>query len=103
MKLNIVKRDQDRIMMEVGDEGHTLLNLLQSSLLRLKYVKMAGYSKPHPLMNKSILTVVTNDGKSPEEALVEAAENAKIMLNEFLSDFEKQILFTEINREKQAS
>lgn len=103
MKLNIVKRSSDRLMMEVGDEGHTLLNLLQSSLLRLKYVKMAGYSKPHPLMNKSVLTVVTKEGKPPEEALVEAAENAKNMLNEFLSDFEKQILSAEINREKQAS
>jgi len=102
LKLNIVKRSPDRLMMEVGDEGHTLLNFLQSSLLRLKYVKMAGYSKPHPLMNKAILTVVTKEGTHPEEALVEAAENAKNMLNEFLSDFEKQISSTEINSEKQA-
>ncbi|MGQ9679750.1 MAG: RpoL/Rpb11 RNA polymerase subunit family protein [Candidatus Bathyarchaeia archaeon] len=90
MKLRIVKRGPDRLMMEVGEEGHTLLNLLQSLLLKMKDVKMAGYSKSHPLMNKSVLTVITKNDKPPEEALLEASESAKNMLEEFLSEFEKQ-------------
>jgi DNA-directed RNA polymerase subunit L len=57
MKLNIVNEEDGRLEMQVGGEGHTLLNLLQSFLLANKDVEMAGYSKPHPLMDRSVLYV----------------------------------------------
>ena len=88
MKLKIVKNEAGRLEMVVGGEGHTLLNLLQSSLLRNEDVRMAGYSKPHPLMDRSVLYVDMRRGKAPEGALLAAAEDARGRVNEFLAEFE---------------
>jgi len=90
LKLRIVKDEGGRLEMEVGGEGHTLLNLLQSSLLRNKDVKMAGYSKPHPLINRSIL-YVDAEGKSAKEALLTAAQDAKNLIDEFKPQFEEGV------------
>jgi len=91
MKLKIVKRENGRLEMAVGGEGHTLLNLLQSSLLRNEDVMMAGYSKPHPLMNRSTLYVNMKGGKPPEDALLAAVEDAKSRVSEFLDEFKRQV------------
>jgi len=91
MKLKILKMGDGHLEMAVGGEGHTLLNLLQSSLLEYNDVRMAGYSKPHPLMDRSILYVKMRGDKPPEKALLTAAENAKKKVNEFLAEFESQV------------
>lgn len=91
MKLRITKKEGGLMEMAIGGEGHTLLNLLQSSLLRNEDVKMAGYSKPHPLMNRSVFYMEVKQDKHPEKTLLEAIEDAKNIVNEFLTDFEKQI------------
>jgi len=91
MKLNIVKKGDGRLEMAVGGEGHTLLNLLQSSLLKNKDVSMAGYSKPHPLMDRSVLYVKMKGRKPPEEALLVATEDAKKQINEFRAELEGQL------------
>jgi DNA-directed RNA polymerase subunit L len=91
MKLKLMKRNDNHLELAVGGEGHALLNLLQSSLLRNEGVKMAGYSKPHPLMDRSFLYVDTKDEETPEDALMAAAEDAKRRLKEFLEEFEQQV------------
>ncbi len=91
MRLKLLLREDNRLEMAFGGEGHTLLNLLQSLLVKQDGVKMAGYSKPHPLMDRSILFVSTEGDKQPEEALIEAAEEGKRLLKEFLEEFEKQL------------
>ncbi len=91
MKLNILKDEGGELEIEFGGEGHTLLNLLQDSLLKDGDVEMAGYSKPHPLMDRTILTVTMRGGKSPDEALKRAAANAKGKLDEFLGEFEARV------------
>lgn len=91
MKLNIVSDDDGILEMAVGGEGHTLLNLLQSSLLANEKVKMAGYSKPHPLMDRSVLYVHMKEGEDYREALLSAAEDAKGKVNEFLAQFKVQV------------
>jgi DNA-directed RNA polymerase subunit L len=77
--------------MDVGGEGHTLLNLLQSSLLADKDVKMAGYAKQHPLMDRAVLQVQMKSGKSPREALLKSAEDARKRVNDFLDKFNDQV------------
>lgn len=91
MKLKIVKREDNRLELAVGGEGHALLNLLQDSLLENEGVRMAGYSKPHPLMDRSLLHVYTKNGENPEDALLAAAEDAKRRVKEFLEEFERQV------------
>jgi len=88
LKINVIKEEEDYIEAEFGGEGHTLLNLIQSSLLEDPDVEMAGYSKPHPLMDKSNLFIKMKKGKNPYDALKKATENAETKLKIFLDDFQ---------------
>ena len=91
MKLKIIKNEGRFTEMAVGGEGHSLLNLLQSFLLQNKNVDMAGYSKPHPLMDRSVLYLTMKKGKAPMDALLESAEDAKKSLNMFIVELNKKI------------
>jgi DNA-directed RNA polymerase subunit L len=91
MKLKIIRNEGSFTEMALGGEGHTLLNLLQSFLLQNKNVDMAGYSKPHPLMDRSVLYLTMKEGKAPMDALLESAEDAKKNLNMFIVELNKQI------------
>ena len=91
MKLRKIMEEGKQLEMEVGGEGHTLLNLLQSSLFNQSNVKMAGYSKPHPLMDRSIFYVTLKRGKNFDKALIKAANDAKKELANFLKKFEAEI------------
>jgi DNA-directed RNA polymerase subunit L len=52
---------------------------------------MAGYSKPHPLMDKSVLYVSLKKGKNFDKALIKAANDAKKELAVFLKKFEAEV------------
>jgi DNA-directed RNA polymerase subunit L len=91
LKLLIEKNEDDRLELAFGGEGHTLLNLLQSFLLKNKDVEMAGYRKPHPLMDRSLLFMDMKKGKNPIEALLRSAEDTKEELNKFLKQFEDEV------------
>ena len=87
MKINVLKLEENYLEMEFGGEDHTLLNLLQSTLLDEPDVEIAGYSKPHPLMDKSRLFVTVKEEKDPLEALKKSAENTKSRLKELIEKF----------------
>ena len=91
MKINIVKQEGGYMEMEFSGEGHTLLNLLQESLLEDGNVEMAGYSKPHPLMDRSKLFIRLKRGKRHLDAVKKAVERADGKLDEFLEEFEKSL------------
>ena len=91
MKLRKVRVEGKQLEMEVSGEGHTLLNLLQSYLLKNGNVKMAGYSKPHPLMDRSVFYVTLKRGTNFDKALIKSAKDAKKELAGFLTKFEAEI------------
>jgi DNA-directed RNA polymerase subunit L len=91
MKINITKREKGYVEFDFSGEGHTLLNLLQSSLIEDKNVEMAGYSRPHPLMDRSRLFIRLKRGDNVLGAVKKAAENANGKLDEFLGQFEKSL------------
>ena len=91
MKINITKREEGFVEFDFSGEGHTLLNLLQSSLIEDKNVEMAGYSKPHPLMDRSRLFLKLKKGDNVLEVVKKASENADGKLDEFLGEFEKSL------------
>jgi DNA-directed RNA polymerase subunit L len=91
MRLNVTRREENYIEIEIGGEGHTLLNLLQSTLLQDPDVEMAGYSKSHSLMNKSQLFVTTKEKKDPMEVLKKATKDSQIRLSEFLEQFKSNL------------
>ena len=87
MKLNLVKQDNDKIELEVSGDGHTFLNLLQNYLLKEKNVKIAGYSKVHPLMDRSLFFVTLNRGDDYKNVLLNASEKIEKHLIEFQTKF----------------
>ena len=91
MKINITNREKGFIELDFSGESHTLLNLLQSSLIEEKNVEMAGYSKPHPLMDRSRLFVKLKRGDDVLGVMKKAAANADGQLDEFLEKFEKSL------------
>ena len=91
MKINVVRQEGGYMEMEFSGEGHTLLNLLQESLLEDENVEMAGYSKPHPLMDRSKLFVRLRKGENHLDAVKKAVEKADGKLDEFLEGFEKSL------------
>jgi DNA-directed RNA polymerase subunit L len=91
MKINITKREKGLIELDLSGESHTLLNLLQSSLIEDKKVEMAGYSKPHPLMDRSRLFIKLKRGDDVFGVIKKATENADGKLDEFLGQFEKSL------------
>jgi DNA-directed RNA polymerase subunit L len=91
MKINIVKQEDKYMEMEFSGEGHTLLNLLQESLLEDSNVEMAGYSKPHPLMDRSKLFIRLKRGERHLDAVKKAVAKADGKLDEFLEEFEKSL------------
>jgi DNA-directed RNA polymerase subunit L len=91
LKINVTKKEGDYIEMEFSGEGHTLLNLLQSNLLEDPNVEMAGYSKPHPLMDRAKLFVKLKKGEVHLEVLKRAADKANGKLDAFLEEFDKSL------------
>ena len=91
MKINLVKQESDYLELEFGGEGHTLLNLLQSALLRDPDIEMAGYSKPHPLMDRANLFIRMRGEGDCLEALKRASGVADGLLDEFLEGFESSL------------
>ncbi len=92
MKLNIIKDEEGYVEVEFGGESHTLLNLLQTSLLEDPAVEMAGYTRPHPLMDRSRLFIRFKGKKyDPNEVLKRAADNAEAKLNEFDEGFKQGV------------
>jgi DNA-directed RNA polymerase subunit L len=92
VKINIIKQEGDTLEIEFSGEGPTLLNLLQSSLLEDSNVEMAGYTKPHPLMDRSRLFIKLKKSGNHLEILSRASKNAHDKLSEFLLSFEKSFL-----------
>ena len=91
MKLNLLKEEDNKMELEISGEGHTLLNLLQNNLLKEKNVKIAGYSKVHPLMDRSLLFVTLNRGKDFKKVLQNASQKTTKQLTEFQTKFNKAV------------
>jgi len=91
LKLNIVREEEGYLELDFGGEGHSLLNLLQSILTHDPDVEMAGYTKPHPLMDRSRLFIKTKKGKNPQAALKRAAKRGGKQMEEFLDAFKESL------------
>ena len=75
---------------EVRGEGHTLCGLLVDELLRDEHVLQASYWMDHPVLSPPLLRVETQ-GKTPEEAIIDAANRIKDNLEEFRRKFRESL------------
>ena len=89
MKVNVLKRTDNELKIEVEGEGHSLLNLLQKTLLEDDSIEMAGYHVPHPLFDRGIVYVHTKEQKDPEEVMKEATKKVLGLSKQFQKSFKK--------------
>jgi len=91
LKVNVLKRTENELKIEVEGAGHTLCNLLQKKLLEDENVDVAGYDIPHPLASNPIIYVRTRGNTAPEEALRRAVEKLLEISDEFSKELEKAL------------
>jgi DNA-directed RNA polymerase subunit L len=76
MELRVVETDDDEISIEIGGEDHTFMNVLKQALLETEGVAAATYDmNPEQSggQTEPILTIKTEPGTEPLDALQEAA------------------------------
>jgi DNA-directed RNA polymerase subunit L len=89
MKVKVLKQTDNELKIEVEGAGHSLLNLLQKTLLEDDNIEMAGYHVPHPLFDRGILYVHTKEKQKPETVVREAAKKVHGLNKEFKKSFKK--------------
>jgi DNA-directed RNA polymerase subunit L len=76
MELRVIEHEDDELSIEIGGEDHTFMNVLKGALLELDGVAAATYDmNPEQSggQTEPILTVKTEDGTEPLDAIEEAA------------------------------
>ena len=76
MELRVIEREDDELAIEIGGEDHTFMNVLKGTLLEREGVAAATYDvNPEQSggQTEPILTVKTEDGTDPLDALEAAA------------------------------
>jgi DNA-directed RNA polymerase subunit L len=87
MKIKVLKEAANELKLEVEGEGHSLLNLLQKTILEDDRIEMAGYDVPHPLIDRAILYVHTKGRTNPETVIREATKKVRNFIKEFKKSF----------------
>jgi DNA-directed RNA polymerase subunit L len=72
LKVNVLKKSENELKIELQGSSHGLCNLLQKRLLEDKRVDFAGYDVPHPLASSPIIYVRMKGKAKPEDALIAA-------------------------------
>lgn len=82
MQLKVLENKQDKLKIEVADEGHTLLNLLRENAWK-KGAKQASYLTEHPYLSQPKIVVIADN---PKKVLSDAAQ----LVIDDAQDFERQ-------------
>ena len=89
MKVNVLKKTDNELKIEVESAGHSLLNMLQKTILEDDRIEMAGYHVPHPLIDSGILYVHTREQQKPSDAINEATKKVLDLSKDFQKSFKK--------------
>ena len=89
MKVNVVKSSDNELKLEVEGAGHSLLNVLQKTLLEDSNIEVAGYHVPHPLIDRGVLYVHTKGNQKPETVIVDATKKVLDLSKDFQKAFQK--------------
>ncbi len=76
MKINVLKKSENELKIEIQGADHGLCNLLQKKILQDENVDLAGYDVPHPLASSPIIYIRMKGNKKPEATLMAAAKKA---------------------------
>jgi len=91
MELRVIEHEDDELSIEIGGEDHTFMNVLKGALLELDGVAAATYDmNPEQSggQTEPILTVKTESGTEPLEAIEAAAVAVKEKVDAFTEAYE---------------
>ncbi|MDR5656923.1 MAG: DNA-directed RNA polymerase subunit L [Halobacteriota archaeon] len=91
MDLRVIERDESELVIEIAGEDHTFMNVLKGALLEAEEVSAATYDvNPEQSggQTEPVLTLKTEDGTDPLEALERAAGQIKQKLTDFQDAFD---------------
>jgi DNA-directed RNA polymerase subunit L len=88
VKINILKKSETELKIEIEGSSHGLCNLIQKRLLEDSRVDFAGYDVPHPLASSPIIYLRMKEGNKPVDALVDAVAKIREANEEFGKDLE---------------
>ncbi len=83
MKVNVLKKSENELKIEIQGTSHGLCNLLQKRLLEDSTVDFAGYDVPHPLASSPIIYIRMKGDAKPQDALLRAVERVRETNNAF--------------------
>ncbi len=90
MELRVIEKEAEELVIEIGGEDHTFMNVLKGALLQTEGVTAATYDmNPEQSGGQTdpILSVKT-DGRDPLEALEDAAGNIKATSDGLIEAYE---------------
>ncbi|MDR2202961.1 MAG: DNA-directed RNA polymerase subunit L [Nitrososphaerota archaeon] len=91
MKINVLKKNEHELKIEVIGADHGICNLLQKKILLDENVDLAGYDVPHPLASNPVIYVRMKGNFKPEDTLLVAAKKAIADNEEFSKAFKKAL------------
>ncbi len=89
MKVNVLKKSDNELKIEIQGSSHGLCNLIQKRLLEDEHVDFAGYDVPHPLASSPIIYIKMKGKYKPEDALVAAAKKVEKTNDAFGKELER--------------
>ncbi len=87
MKIDVVEKTKDKIVLEVHGEDHTFLNILRENAWKTK-AKQAGYIIEHPYLSEPKFII---RGRNPKKMLIDAAQLTIDQTEEFEKEFKRAI------------
>ncbi|MFC3476185.1 DNA-directed RNA polymerase subunit L [Halobacterium litoreum] len=94
MDLRVIEKGDAELTIEVAGENHTFMNVLKGSLLETDGVTAASYDvNPEQSggQTEPLLTIKTEEGTDPLDALETAASNTGDELRDFADTFEAAV------------
>ncbi|MFW5918585.1 MAG: DNA-directed RNA polymerase subunit L [Halanaeroarchaeum sp.] len=91
MDLRVIEKSDEELTIEIAGEDHTFMNVLKGALLESEDVAAATYDmNPEQSggQTEPVLTITTEEGTDPLEALERATGVVKEQLTEFRESFE---------------
>ncbi|MCL2134467.1 MAG: DNA-directed RNA polymerase subunit L [Candidatus Bathyarchaeota archaeon] len=91
MEINVLKKNERELKIEIIGADHGICNLLQKKILLDKNVDLAGYDVPHPLASNPIIYVRMKESFDPQDTLLSAVKKAIADNDEFSKELKKAL------------
>lgn len=91
MELRVIEKQDEELLIEIGGEDHTFMNVLKGALLETEGVVAATYDvNPEQSggQTEPILSIKTENGTDPVDALEAAAGRVRDSVTAFRDAFE---------------